>query len=51
MVGTLDLQVTFIQLTAHPMPVEGLVVDQSPGPTAKIHRRGELTVQVWHPPA
>jgi hypothetical protein len=33
------------------MPVDGLVVDQSPQPPAKIHRRGELTVQVWHPPA
>jgi len=50
-VGRLDLQVTFVQLTKHPMPVDGLVVDQSPGPPAKIHRRGELTVQVWHPPA
>ena len=32
-------------------PVEGLVVDQSPGPSATVHRRGELMVQVWHPPA
>ena len=50
-VGRLDLEITFVQLTEHPMLVEGLVVDQSPGPPAKIHRRGELTVQVWHPPA
>jgi curved DNA-binding protein CbpA len=50
-VGRLDLQITFVQLTEHPMPVEGLVVDQSPRPPEKIHRRGELTVQVWHPPA
>jgi curved DNA-binding protein CbpA len=50
-VGRLDIQVTFVQLTRHPMPVEGLVVDQSPGPSAKMHRRGELTVQVWHPTA
>jgi DnaJ domain len=50
-VGRLDLHVTFVQLTEHPMLVEGLVVDQSPGPSAKLHRRGELTVQVWHPPA
>ena len=49
-VGRLDLQVTFVQLTEHPMPVEGLVVEQSPGPSAKMHRRGDLTVQVWHPP-
>lgn len=50
-VGRLDLRVTFVQLTEHPMPVEGLVVDQSPGPAAELHRRDELTVQVWHPPA
>ena len=50
-VGRLDLEITFVQLTGHPMLVEGLVVDQAPGPSAKIHRRGELTVQVWHPPA
>ena len=50
-VGRLDLQITFVQLTEHPMLVEGLVVGQSPGPPVKIHRRGELTVQVWHPPA
>jgi len=50
-VGRLDLQITFVQLTAHPMLVEGLVVGQSPGPPEKIHHRGELTVQVWHPPA
>jgi curved DNA-binding protein CbpA len=50
-VGRLDLQVRFVQLTEHPMLVEGLVVGQSPEPPAKIHQRGELTVQVWHPPA
>jgi curved DNA-binding protein CbpA len=50
-VGRLDLEITFVQLTEHPMLVEGLVVDQSPRPPAKIHHRGELTVQVWHPPA
>ena len=50
-VGRLDLEITFVQLTEHPMLVEGLVVDQAPRPPAKIHERGELTVQVWHPPA
>jgi hypothetical protein len=50
-VGRLDLRISFVQLTRHPMLVEGLVVDQSPGPLVKLHRRGELTVQVWHPPA
>jgi len=50
-VDRLDLKIIFVQLTEHPMPVEGLVVDQSPAPSATVHRRGELTVQVWHPPA
>jgi curved DNA-binding protein CbpA len=50
-VGRLDVEITFVQLTEHPMLVEGLVIDQSPRPPAKIHQRGELTVQVWHPPA
>jgi curved DNA-binding protein CbpA len=50
-VGRLDLQITFVQLTEHPALVEGLVVDQSPGPSERIHQRGELTVHVWHPPA
>jgi len=49
--GRLDLKITFVQLTEHPMPVEGLVVGQSPGPSGTVHRRGELMVQVWHPPA
>ena len=38
-VGRLDIEITFVQLTEHPMLVEGLVVDQTPGPSAKIHRR------------
>jgi len=51
LVGRLDLRVTEVRLTQHPMPVDGLVVGQSPMPTAKIHRGGELTIQVWHPSA
>jgi len=50
-VGRLDLRIRFVQLTKHPMLVEGLVVDQSPRSPVKVHQRGELTVQVWHPPA
>src|SRR5215831_14766830 len=53
-VGRLDLRITFAQLTEHPMlveGVEGLVIDQSPRPGVKIHRRDRLTVQVWLPPA
>ena len=47
--GRLDLRVIAVRLTPRPMPVDGLVVGQSPLPPAKIRREGELTVQVWHP--
>jgi hypothetical protein len=46
----LGLHMEMIRLTEHPMPVEGLVVDHSPLPGAKVHRSSTLTVQVWHPP-
>ncbi len=49
--GRLGLQVTAVRLTGHPMPVDGLVVDQSPLPPAMVRRASPLTVQVWHPPA
>ena len=49
--GPLNLQVTAVRLTEHPMPVDGLVVDQSPRSPAKVRRARGLTVQVWHPPA
>jgi hypothetical protein len=46
-----NVHVTTVRLTPRPMPVEGLVVDQWPRPPARLQRHGELTVQVWHPPA
>jgi DnaJ-class molecular chaperone len=46
-----NVHVTTVRLTPHPMPVEGLVVDQSPRPPAKLERHGQLTIEVWHPPA
>lgn len=49
--GRLGLKVTAVRLTEHPMPVDGLVVDQSPLPPAKMRRASALTVQVWHPSA
>lgn len=49
--GRLGLHLTTVRLTEHPMPVDGLIVDQSPLPPAKIRRVGTLTVNVWHPPA
>jgi hypothetical protein len=49
--GKVGLRITTVRLTAHPMPVDGLVVAQSPGPAARARRGSVLTVQVWHPRA
>jgi hypothetical protein len=49
--GKLGFRVTTVRLTAHPMPVDGLVVAQSPGPAARARWGSALTVQVWHPAA
>jgi curved DNA-binding protein CbpA len=49
--GKLGLRVTTIRLTERPMPVDGLVVGQSPGPAEQARRDSALTVRVWHPPA
>ena len=48
--GRVGLQVTAVRLTEHPMPVDGLIVDQSPLPPTMARRSSGLTVQVWHPP-
>jgi len=48
--GRIGLHLAPIRLTPHPMPVEGLVVGQSPAPGKRVHRDSTLTVQVWHPP-
>lgn len=50
-VGRQGIHVTPVRLTEHPMPVDGLVVGQSPGPGTKMRSTGVLTVQVWHPPS
>ena len=47
----LGFRVTAVRLTERPMPVDGLVVDQSPGQAVRARRGSVLTVQVWHPPA
>jgi curved DNA-binding protein CbpA len=47
----LGFRLDTVQLTEHPMPVDGLVVGQSPRPAVKARRGSALTVQVWHPPA
>jgi hypothetical protein len=46
-----ELELNVIRLTERPMPVDGVVVDQSPRPLAKARRAGGLTIQVWHPSA
>jgi len=48
--GRVGLHVAPVQLTPHPMPVEGLVVGQAPAAGGRVHRGSTLTVQLWHPP-
>jgi hypothetical protein len=38
------------QLTKDPMPVEGLVIDQSIPAGARVRRMSPIELQVWHPP-
>jgi hypothetical protein len=49
--GKLGFRLNTVRLTEHPMPVDGLVVGQSPEPAVRARRGSALTVQVWHPPA
>ena len=49
--GRIGLHVAPIQLTPHPLPVEGLVIGQTPAPGERVHRDSTLTVRVWHPSA
>jgi hypothetical protein len=39
----------FTQLTKEPLPVEGLVVDQTPTPGERVHPMSAVVVHVWHP--
>jgi hypothetical protein len=47
--GRVGLHVEPVRLTSHPMPVEGLVVGQTPAAGDRVHRDRKLTVQLWHP--
>ena len=49
--GKAGLRIHTVRLTDHPMPVEGLVVAQSPPPGERVDRSSRLTIAVWHPPA
>jgi hypothetical protein len=44
------LRLAVVRLTPEPLPVEGLVVGQSPAPGTQVRRQSTVTVQVWHPP-
>jgi PASTA domain len=48
--GRAGLRLEPVQLTAHPMPVEGLVVGQTPPPGQRVRHDSMVTVQVWFPP-
>jgi PASTA domain len=43
------LRAEVVQLTKNPLPVEGLVVDQSPPANTRVRRSATVAVQVWHP--
>jgi DnaJ domain/PASTA domain len=47
--GRVGMHVEPVRLTPRPMPVEGLVVGQTPAAGERVHRNSRLTVQVWHP--
>lgn len=49
LIGDRGLHAEVVRLVQDPMPVEGLVVDQSPLPGGSVRREGTVTVQVWHP--
>jgi hypothetical protein len=43
------LRMTAVRLTPDPLPVEGLVIGQSPSPGSAARHHSALTVQLWHP--
>ena len=43
------LRLAVVRLTPDPMPVEGLVVGQSPAAGSAVRGLSTLTVQLWHP--
>jgi hypothetical protein len=49
--GKLGFHLNLVRLTEHPMPVDGLVIGQSPEPAVRARRGSTVTVQVWHPTA
>src|SRR3974390_2224306 len=49
--GRIGLHVAPIQLTPHPLPVEGLVIGHTPAPGERVHSESPLTGRVGHPSA
>jgi curved DNA-binding protein CbpA len=49
LIAAVDLRAELVRLTPNPMPVEGLVVDQSPRAGTIARRASTVVVQVWHP--
>jgi len=47
--GRAGLHVDPIRLTPRPMPVEGLVVGQTPAAGERARHDSKLTVRLWHP--
>jgi hypothetical protein len=43
------LRLAVVRLTSESLPVEGLVVGQSPDPGETVRHRSTLTIQIWHP--
>lgn len=44
------LRLAVVRLTPDPMPVEGLVVSQSPAAGSHVKTGSTVTVRLWHPP-
>jgi PASTA domain/DnaJ domain len=44
------LRLAVVRLTPDPMPVEGLVVGQSPAAGSHVRTGAVVTARVWHPP-
>lgn len=49
-VTMMGLRLAVVRLTRDPLPVEGLVVGQSPAAGSHVRAGSTLTVRVWHPP-
>src|SRR4029079_11613896 len=45
------VKVEFVRLVDHPLPVEGVAVEQAPAPGAEVKRDSVVTVKVRHPDA